>query len=124
MKKESDVFLQSMVQIDWNKKTKAVVKALELTKKAKTDKEKVAAIYAYITKNFKYDYDKAKTVKTGYIPILDDVYKASKGICYDYASTFAAMTRSLGIPTKLVMGYYIQEPDYLSCMESGLSQGN
>lgn len=110
MQKENDVFLQSMVQVDWNKKTKSVIKALELTKNAKTDKEKVAAIYTYITKNFKYDYDKAKTVKTGYIPVLDDVYKASKGICYDYATTFAAMTRSLGIPTKLVMGYYAKNP--------------
>jgi hypothetical protein len=108
--KENDVFLQSIALLDWNNKTKAVVKALELTKNAKTDKDKVAAIYAYITKNFKYDYTKAKTVQSGYIPVLDDVYKVMKGICYDYASTFAAMTRSLGIPTKLVMGYYSKNP--------------
>jgi len=110
MKVESDVFLQSIALLDWNKKSKAVVKALELTKNAKTDKDKVTAIYNYITKNFKYDYAKAKTVQTGYIPILDTVYKDAKGICYDYASTLAAMTRSLGIPTKLVMGYYSKNP--------------
>lgn len=110
MQTESDVFLQSIAQVDWNMKSKSVVKALELTKNAKTDQDKVAAIYNYITKTFKYDYVKAKTVQTGYIPILDNVFKEAKGICYDYASTFAAMTRSLGIPTKLVMGYYTKNP--------------
>lgn len=110
LKSENDVFLQSIVHVNWNKKSKAVAKATELTKKAKTDKEKVAAIHTYITKTLKYDYEKAKTVKAGYIPVLDDIFKAQKGICYDYASTFAAMTRSLGIPTKLVMGYYTKNP--------------
>ena len=31
--------------------------------------------------------------------------KTGKGICFDYASLMAALLRSQGIPTKLVVGY-------------------
>lgn len=111
MKDQKKVFLQSSPLVDWNDTTLAVAKAEGLGLKGKSEKEKIAAIYNYITKKFKYDYDKAKTVKAGYIPNLDDVFKAGKGICYDYAATFAAMARSEGIPTKLVMGYQADSPD-------------
>ena len=56
-------------------------------------------------KNLSYDYIKAQNVKSGYLPVLDTVLEKKKGICFDYASLFAAMCRSQSIPTKLVMGY-------------------
>ena len=105
LKNNTDVFLQSIELIDWEDAPDIAAKAKALVKKAKTDKEKVTAIYSYIIKNIRYDYNKAKTIKTGYIPDLDVILKDSKGICYDYAATFAAMLRSQGIPTKMVMGY-------------------
>jgi len=110
MKDQKEVFLQSSPFVDWNDKTLVIAKAAGLGLKGKSDKEKITAIYSHITKKFKYDYDKAKTVKAGYIPNLDDFFKAGKGICYDYAATFAAMARSEGIPTKLVMGYPADSP--------------
>ncbi|MBB6670518.1 transglutaminase-like domain-containing protein [Cohnella nanjingensis] len=113
MADETEVFKQSNPIIQWDETTKAVVKAKQLTKSAKTDKEKVKAVYGFVTKTFTYDEAKAKTVAPGYIPNLDKVYKASKGICYDFASTFAAMTRSVGIPTKLVIGKEKNHPDIL-----------
>ena len=36
---------------------------------------------------------------------MDKVLAEKKGICFDYASLMAAMLRSQGIPTKLVIGY-------------------
>lgn len=70
-----------------------------------TDVEKIEAIYKYVVKNFKYDYDLADTVKSGYLPVLDTVIANKKGICFDYAALMTAMLRYQGIPTKLVVGY-------------------
>ena len=54
-------------------------------------------------------YGKAKelaaTVKSGYLPVLDNVLAAQKGICFDYAAVMAGMLRSLEVPCKLVTGY-------------------
>lgn len=104
----NDVYLQSIQKINWNKDMNAVKKAKELTKDSKTDKEKIEAIYEYIISNIGYDYDIASKITAGtikdYSPVIDNVLKAQKGICYDYASLFAGMLRSLDIPTKLVMG--------------------
>lgn len=105
LEKDEFPFLQSIQLVNWNKKMDTVKKAKELTKKAKTDLEKVSAVYSYIVKNIEYDYAKAKNVKADYIPEVDNVLDNETGICYDYASLFAAMLRSVGVPTKLVMGY-------------------
>ncbi|MCC3372697.1 transglutaminase-like domain-containing protein [Cohnella sp. REN36] len=113
MDDEKEVFKQSNPIVQWNDQTKAVVKAKQLAKNLKSDKEKVQAFYDYLTKNFTYDEAKAKTVAAGYIPDLDKVYKANKGICYDFAATFAAMSRSVGIPTKLVIGKESNHPKIL-----------
>ncbi|WP_274648561.1 transglutaminase-like domain-containing protein [Paenibacillus humicola] len=110
MQNEYAVFLQSIPIIDWTPTTKAVLKAKRLTANLKSDKDKVAAIYTYITKNYKYDLKKAQTVEGNYVPNLDKIYASYRGICYDYAALFAAMARSQGIPTKLVMGYEAHNP--------------
>jgi len=111
MDNENAVFLQSIPLVDWNNDTKAVAEARKLTNAATTDMEKVQAIYTYITQTIKYDYEKARTVQTDYIPNLDAIYDTSTGICYDYAAVFAAMARSQHIPTRLVMGYEASAPD-------------
>ncbi len=105
LKNEEAPFLQSIQLVNWNTKMAAVKKAKELTKKSKSDLDKVTTIYNYVINNITYDNAKAKNVKTDYIPIVDNVLDSSKGICYDYASLVAAMLRSVGVPTKLVMGY-------------------
>jgi len=105
VKDEEAPFLQSIQLVNWNTKMAAVKKAKELTKKSKSDLDKVTTIYNYVINNITYDNAKAKNVKTDYIPIVDNVLDSSKGICYDYASLVAAMLRSVGVPTKLVMGY-------------------
>ncbi|KQX57751.1 transglutaminase-like domain-containing protein [Paenibacillus sp. Root444D2] len=111
MEDENAVFLQSIPLIDWNDESKAVVEAKQLVGDKEKDIDKIKAIYGYITTHFQYDYEKAQTVADSYIPNLDTVYAESKGICYDFAATFAAMARSEGIPTRLVMGYESHAPD-------------
>lgn len=67
--------------------------------------EKVAAVYDHVVHNFSYDYEKAETVKSGYLPDLDAVLEQQKGICFDYAALMTAMLRSQEVPCKLVVGY-------------------
>ena len=67
--------------------------------------EKVAVIYDFVIKNISYDYNKAATVQSGYLPVLDVVLKEKKGICFDYAALMTGMLRSQNIPCKLVVGY-------------------
>ncbi len=105
LKDEKQLYLQSTEMVDWNEDMLAIKEAEELTKDAKTDEEKVDAIYEYITNNIKYDNKKAETVQAGYTPSIDAILKSQSGICYDYAVLAAAMLRSVDIPTKLIMGY-------------------
>jgi hypothetical protein len=79
--------------------------AATLAASAKSDLEKLDAIYQYVVKNFTYDYALAKNAPTGYVPNVDAVLKSKKGICFDYAAVMSAMLRSQNIPTKLVIGY-------------------
>ena len=66
---------------------------------------KVTAVFDWVVDNFTYDYDKAATVQSGYLPVVDTVLAAKKGICFDYAAVMTAMLRSQNIPCKLVVGY-------------------
>ena len=104
LKDENIVYLQSIQLINWDNDMEAIKKAKSLTKNLKNDQEKVEVIYNYIVENIKYDKKKSVNVSADYIPSIEEIFNASKGICYDYAALFAAMLRSIGIPTKLVMG--------------------
>ena len=97
-------FLYSNQYVNFDENTKAVAKAKTLTKD-KTEIEAVQAIYQYVVKNVVYDDEKAATVKSGYLPNVDETLKTKKGICFDYAALMTAMLRSSGIPTRLDIGY-------------------
>lgn len=105
-------FLHSSQYVNYSESSNVVKTAREITKNAKTDLEKVDIIYGYVVNAMKYDTYKAKTVQSGYLPDVDMVVAAKKGICFDYAAVMAAMTRSLGIPTKLVTGYVAPNNGY------------
>ncbi|MEO3945953.1 transglutaminase-like domain-containing protein [Gorillibacterium sp. CAU 1737] len=101
----NEVFLNSVQNVRWQADSQAAKLAAELTKSAKTDEEKAKAIYAYLVKNIKYDKKLAATgVKSDYLPEADRTLATKLGICYDYASLYAAMLRSQNIPTKMLMG--------------------
>lgn len=98
-------FLRPNQFVNFNENTLAVKKAAELVAGVDGTIEKVGKIYNYVISNFTYDRQLAESVQSGYVPDLDKVWQARKGICFDYASLTAAMLRSQGIPTKLVVGY-------------------
>lgn len=98
-------FLYPNQYINFTAESQSVKKAEELVHNAQNELEVVSTIYNYVVNNFTYDYDKAKTVKSGYLPDVDSIFKSKKGICFDYTAVMCCMLRSLGIPTKLVIGY-------------------
>ncbi len=91
--------------ISFSQSDNCVKKAAELCTGCDSDAEKIAAIFKYVTDNISYDKQLAASVKSGYIPDPDSTLAKGTGICFDYASLFAAMCRSQSIPTKLVMGF-------------------
>lgn len=95
--------------VNFNASSLPVSKAVELAYTANTDLEVVENVYNYIIDHFTYDYDKAKSVVSGYLPVVDDVYRANTGICFDYAAVMATMLRSQNIPTRLEVGYMGEE---------------
>ncbi|UVI28352.1 transglutaminase-like domain-containing protein [Paenibacillus spongiae] len=109
----ADIYLHSIQHVNWMDAKKTAAKAKELTRNSKTDEEKAKAIYQYIISNVKYDFVLAKKLTdSAYIPDIDATLAASKGVCYNFASLYAAMLRSEGIPAKLVMGTTSQVDGY------------
>ena len=98
-------FLRPNQYVNYTEATLAVSKGLEITADYEAPLDKVAAVYDYVVSNLSYDHDRAATVKSGYIPDLDQVLEEKKGICFDYAALMTAMLRSQQIPCKMVFGY-------------------
>jgi transglutaminase-like putative cysteine protease len=81
--------------------------AVELTAGSNGDYNKSKKIYNWITKNVKYDYDKAKriAVRTQGIESGTRIcYETRKGICFDYSSLFVSMCRANHIKVRMITG--------------------
>jgi hypothetical protein len=102
---QNSTYLNSIQNINWNVDSKAVAKAVDLTKGTTDLKKKATLLWTYMAKNNKYDYKKLATLPTSYVPTVDKTLIDKTGICYDFSSLYAAMLRSQGIPAKLVKGY-------------------
>ena len=98
-------FIRPNQYVNYENAVNTIATANVLTRDLTDILEKVNVIYHYIVENIDYDYEKAATVESGYLPDLDAVLEAKKGICFDYASLMTGMFRSQGIPCKLVVGY-------------------
>jgi len=98
-------FLHPNQYVNFNEASLCVIKAGELAAGKTKTLDIVKAIYTYVVGSYTYDPHKVFMVESGYQPVLDDIYTAKKGICFDYAVLMTAMLRSLDIPTKLVIGY-------------------
>ena len=97
-------FLCPNQYVNYTASSAAVKKSAALCAGAGTDVEKLKAVYTFMIHNIKYDYAKAATVRSGYLPDVDAVLAARKGICFDYSALMAAMLRAQNVPTKLVVG--------------------
>lgn len=98
-------FLYPNQYVDFNARSQAVKKAEQVVKDAENDLDAVAKIYHFVVENVDYDQEKAETVTSGYLPVVDETLETGKGICFDYAALTAAMLRSQRIPAKLEIGY-------------------
>ena len=90
---------------NFNANSAVVAKAAELTGGISDPLAKVQAVYRYVIDHISYDYQKAASVQSGYLPVPDAALASGKGNCFDYASVMTSMLRSQDIPTKLVIGY-------------------
>ena len=98
-------FIRSNQYVDYDEAVNTIAKAAEIAGGITDPLKKVEAIYNYVVTNFTYDKQKAQTAQPGYLPVLDTVLEAKKGICFDYASLMTGMLRSQGVPCKLIVGY-------------------
>ena len=98
-------FLHSNQYVDYDAAPLTAAKAQELIADKEEAIGKVEAVYDYVVANISYDRELAATVKSGYLPVLDEVLEKKTGICFDYAALMTGMLRSQGIPCKLVVGY-------------------
>lgn len=122
LKDEFAPYLAANQYVNYTADSEAIKKAEELSRGTKSGLEKIQKIYAFVIDAISYDTEKAKTVEAGYLPDIDAVLKAKKGICFDYAALLAAMLRSQGIPTKLVTGYVAPDQIYHSWNEVYLKE--
>lgn len=102
---EMGAFLYPNQYVTFHADSNVVSKGMELAAPAHDDLEVINFIYNYMIENVTYDYDKANTVQSGYVPNPDEILASGTGICLDYASVMAAMLRSQQIPTRLEVGY-------------------
>lgn len=105
LENEFDPYLYANQYVNFNADSKAVAEAKKISSSAGDDLEVIQNVYNYMISNFTYDYDKAATVQSGYIPDVDEVFEQKTGICFDYAAVMATMLRCERIPTRLEVGY-------------------
>ena len=98
-------FLRPNQYVNYEVAPNTVAKAAELVAGQTDLLKKVEKVYEFVVNNFTYDKQLAATVQSGYLPVLDSVLAARKGICFDYAALMTGMLRSQGVPCKLITGY-------------------
>ncbi|NCB64243.1 MAG: transglutaminase domain-containing protein [Clostridia bacterium] len=105
LRSEFSPFLYANQYVNFTSGSKVAAKAAELVNGKSSDLDKVGAVFDYVVDHFTYDTELARTVKSGYLPNVDQALENQKGICFDYAAVMSAMLRSQDIPCKLVVGY-------------------
>ena len=102
-------FLRPNQFVNFSAESNTTAKAASLVRGITGLYSRVEAIYNFVITNITYDRVFAQEVTqgkhSGYVPDVDAVLASGKGICFDYAALMTAMLRSLGIPTRLVIGY-------------------
>lgn len=97
-------FLYASQYVDFNADSACVKKSVELVG-AETEGARAAEkLFRFVADTIAYDYEKAATVQSGYLPDPDATLAEEKGICFDYSALLAAMLRVQSVPTKVVIG--------------------
>lgn len=95
-------YLTPVVDINWSADLTSVIKARELAGTVSGEKERARAIYNHLASRMTYQFTSRTS---GYTPVMDTAYANKSGICYDIASLYAGMLRSVGVQAKMVTGY-------------------
>lgn len=98
-------FIRPNQYVDYSEAESTIQTAAKLVTGIEDTIQKVEKVYDFVVGTISYDEEKARSVKSGYLPVLDEVMETKKGICFDYAALMTGMLRSQGIPCKLVVGY-------------------
>lgn len=107
------VWLMSNTKADYESAPNACAKAKELTQNCKTDAEKIAAIYNFVSSTLTYDRELYNFVQAEdargnrFVPYdlnPDHILANKKGVCEHYAALMTAMLRSVGVPCRFVIG--------------------
>jgi transglutaminase-like putative cysteine protease len=77
------------------------------TETAHGEGEKLKALEKRLGRNFSYSFHFRRT--RGVDPVLDFLTRSKKGHCEYFASAMALLSRSLGIPARVVGGYRVSE---------------
>ena len=98
-------YLYPSEYVNFSAQDDPVTFAGELAADSDDDLDVVSSVFYYVVTNISYDYEKADSVKSGYLPDINATFSTGKGICLDYAALMTAMLRSQQIPTRLDVGY-------------------
>jgi transglutaminase-like putative cysteine protease len=79
--------------------------ARRVTAGAGTTGRKAAAVERYLKKNYTYSLSTSRPVK-GTSAVEDFLFSSKKGYCEHYATSMVLMLRFLGIPARIVNGFY------------------
>ncbi len=99
----SSLYTSSNQLVNWDNSMNSITLAKQLTASCTKNDDKVKVLYDYILNNIKYNLGKTN-LPSSYIPNIDSTLASKDGICFDFSSLFAAMLRSVGIQSKIVMG--------------------
>lgn len=81
--------------------------ALEWVRGTRNVEEALAALEAHLRREYTYSLE--TNPARGVDPVLDFLTGSRKGYCEHFASALALLARTLGIPTRLVLGYRVGE---------------
>ena len=101
LENENRVFTKSTALIDFESNISEINTIFEHT-------SDIEEIYVFFN-NVEYDYDLAKRITSGevkeYKVDISNLLETKKGICFDIATSMAAVLRSKGYYTQMVYGY-------------------
>ncbi len=79
--------------------------ALAETAGATTDYERVLALQSFFLDPGNFTYDLTVAARHDLRSIEDFVFEVNRGYCEQFASTFASLARSIGIPARVAVGF-------------------
>lgn len=92
-------------------------KAKVLTEDSKDDRDKALTLYIWVGSNIKYDNDKAEKILSN--DKIEDsgaisAFNKKSGICFDFASLYTAMCRSINLKSRVIIGEAFNGKEYVS----------